>query len=219
MKKIQLSASILSANFAILKDEIVAIEKAGVSSIHFDVMDMHYVPNLTFGEAVLKHVFKATNLPINVHFMVDSPIKYIENYIKSGADSLIFHIDTKDDVADIITMTHRLGCKVGLALNPDQSVDEIIPWLDKLDRVLVMSVYPGFSGQEFIKSSLDKIKSLKKIITSERFKCFLEVDGGIKLSNSQDVIQAGADSLVMGSGLFCQVNYDKAVLDFYKNEK
>ena len=216
---VQLSASILSADFSILGKELLAVEKAGVASIHFDVMDMHYVPNLTFGAVVLKDIANITSLPINVHLMVDHPSKYIEDYVKQGASCLIFHTDTKDNIHELIKLGLELGVEVGVALNPDQPADLIVPYLDKLNRVLVMTVCPGFAGQEFIAANLAKVKFIKSAIIAQKLSCIVEVDGGVKLSNCQEIILAGADSLVMGSGLFANSSYTKVVDEFKRCKK
>jgi ribulose-phosphate 3-epimerase len=219
MMDVQLSASILSADFSILGKELLAVEKAGVASIHFDVMDMHYVPNLTFGAVVLKDIANITSLPINVHLMVDHPKQYIEEYVKQGASCLIFHIDTKDNIHELIKLGLDLGVEVGVALNPGQPADLIVPYLDKLNRVLVMTVCPGFAGQEFIAANLAKVKFVKSKIISQKLSCIVEVDGGVKLSNCQEIILAGADSLVMGSGLFANSSYTKVVDEFKRCKK
>jgi len=206
----EISASILSANKAILGPEVAQMVAAGVDSIHFDVMDMNYVPNLTFGPCILSDLKPFCNkIPINVHLMVNSTNALIPLFAQSGATCIIFHPKTVEDVSATINIIKSNKCQTGIALNPDEDVSSIEPWLDIVDRVLLMSVYPGFAGQDFIPHCINKIDQIK------HKKCIIEVDGGIKLNNCRSVAQAGADSLVIGSGLYnLDDDYKKSLLKF-----
>lgn len=211
MNKVEISASILSANFANLGQELTDVISAGVDSIHYDVMDMHYVKNLTFGPVVLNSVRSIIqDVPVNVHLMVTKPIDFVQAFVDLQVNSLIIHM--QDDFADCCSQIKSMGCQVGVAVNPNDSLIKLEGLLDKVDRILVMTVYPGFAGQGFIDSGLSRIKSISSLIAGSNI--VLEVDGGIKTSNCKAIADAGAKSLVVGSGLFISNDYIQQVKNF-----
>ena len=202
MKKIQISPSILSADFSQLGNEIKRLEDAGADMIHVDVMDGHFVPNLTIGPPVIKALRKYTNLIFDVHLMISPVHKYIEDFAKAGADIITIHPEATNDLNESIKHIKDLKKKVGVSLNPNTEIDLIKKELKNIDLILVMSVYPGFGGQKFIPEVIKKIKSLKKIKDKENYKYDIEVDGGINFTNSKDVVNAGANILVSGTTIF-----------------
>ena len=208
MKKIQISPSILSADFSQLGNEIKRLEEGGADMIHVDVMDGHFVPNLTIGPPVIKSLRKYTKLPFDVHLMIDPVHKYIKNYAESGADIITIHPEATDNIKDSIKHIKEFGKKVGVSLNPDSKIDIIKKNLEEIDLVLIMSVYPGFGGQKFIPEVLTKIKELKNIKSTQNLNFDIEVDGGIDFNNSKLVIEAGANILVSGTTIFKNNNGD-----------
>lgn len=205
MKKTFIAPSILSADFIKLGEEIKLVESLGAEFLHFDVMDGHFVPNISFGVPVLKsisHYHKMTN---DVHIMISDPLKYAEKFIKAGADILTFHYEACENekqVHEVIHLIHELGAKAGLSIKPNTPVEVIEPFLNHLDLVLIMSVEPGFGGQTFIPNALDKISYLRKLIDERKLNCFIEVDGGINAETGKLCKEAGVDVLVAGSYLF-----------------
>ena len=208
MKKIQISPSILSADFSKLREEIKRLEEGGADMIHVDVMDGHFVPNLTIGPPVIKTLRNYTKLPFDVHLMIKPVHKYIKNYADAGADIITIHPETTDNLKDSIKHIKELGKKVGVSLNPETKIDIIKKSLKEIDLVLIMSVHPGFGGQKFIPEILSKIKKLKHIKLKENLKFDIEVDGGIDFNNSKLVIEAGANILVSGTTIFKNNNGD-----------
>ena len=208
MKKIQISPSILSADFSQLGNEIKRLEEGGADMIHVDVMDGHFVPNLTIGPPVIKTLRNYTKLPFDVHLMIKPVHKYIKNYADAGADIITIHPETTDNLKDSIKHIKELGKKVGVSLNPETKIDIIKKSLKEIDLVLIMSVHPGFGGQKFIPEILSKIKKLKHIKLKENLKFDIEVDGGIDFNNSKLVIEAGANILVSGTTIFKNNNGD-----------
>ena len=206
MKKIQISPSILSADFSQLGNEIKRLEQGGADMIHVDVMDGHFVPNLTIGPPVIKTLRNCTNLPFDVHLMINPVHKYIENYAQAGADIITIHPESTKNLKNSINHIKELGKKVGISLNPETKIEVIIKFLKEIDLVLIMSVYPGFGGQKFIPDVLSKIRKLKKIKLKENLKFDIEVDGGIDFNNSKLVIEAGANILVSGTTIFKENN-------------
>ena len=202
MKKIQISPSILSADFSKLGDNIKRLEDSGADMIHVDVMDGHFVPNLTIGPPVIKSLRKYTKLPFDVHLMIDPVHKYIKDYSDAGADIITFHPEATKNIQETIDLIKSLNKKVGISLNPNTEVKVIKEHLDKIYLVLIMSVYPGFGGQKFIPDTITKIRHLKKIKESKNLNFDIEVDGGINFSNSKNVIDAGANILVSGTTIF-----------------
>ena len=208
MKKIQISPSILSADFSQLGNEIKRLEEGGADMIHVDVMDGHFVPNLTIGPPVIKRLRNYTKLPFDVHLMISPVHKYIENYADAGADIITIHPEATDNLINSVNLIKKLNKKVGVSLNPDTKINTIDNVLDKVDLVLIMSVFPGFGGQKFMPKVVEKIKSLKKIKEEKKFNFDIEVDGGINFENSKIVIEAGANILVSGTTIFKENNGD-----------
>ena len=202
MKKIQISPSILSADFSQLGSEIRKLEQGGADLIHVDVMDGHFVPNLTIGPPVIKNLRKYTKLPFDVHLMISPVHDYIENYANAGADIITIHPEATENLKESISLIKRFGKKVGVSLNPKTEIKTLIDEIDNIDLVLVMSVNPGFGGQKFMPEVLDKIRELKKIKDEGQYRFDIEVDGGINFSNSKIVLEAGADILVSGTTVF-----------------
>ena len=208
MKKIQISPSILSADFSQLGNEIKRLEEGGADMIHVDVMDGHFVPNLTIGPSVIKSLRDYTKLPFDVHLMIKPVHKYIKSYAEAGANIITIHPEATDSLKDSIKLIKELGKKVGVSLNPDTKTDIIKEFLSELDLILIMSVHPGFGGQKFIPEVLSKIEELKDIKLKENLKFDIEVDGGIDFNNSKLVVKAGANILVSGTTIFKNNNGD-----------
>ena len=206
MKKIQISPSILSADFSQLGNEIKRLEEGGADMIHVDVMDGHFVPNLTIGPTVIKALRKYTKIPFDVHLMISPVHKYIKDYADAGSDTITFHPEATEEMLKTISHIKKFKKRVGVSLNPNSSLDLLKDNLDKIDLVLIMSVYPGFGGQKFIPEVLDKIKELNKIKQNEKLNFDIEVDGGINFSNCKDIINAGANILVSGTTIFKENN-------------
>ena len=202
MKKILISPSILAGDFSQLGKDIQKFEDAGADMIHVDVMDGHFVPNITIGPPVIKALRKYTDLPFDVHLMISPVHKYIEDFSKAGSDIITIHPEATENVKDSIDLIKSLGKKVGLSLNPDTTIDVIEKYLDQIDLVLVMTVYPGFGGQKFISKVLNKIKNLKNIKDENKFRFDIEVDGGVNFENNKLAIEAGANILVSGTTIF-----------------
>ena len=208
MKKIQISPSILSADFSQLGNEIKRLEEGGADMIHVDVMDGHFVPNLTIGPPVIKSLKKNSSITFDVHLMISPVHKYIEAYSDAGADIITIHPEATDDFKSSIAKIKELNKKVGVSLNPETKVDTITKFLDEIDLVLIMSVNPGFGGQKFMPEVLTKIKDLKKIQEERKLNFDIEIDGGINFENSKDAIKAGANILVSGTTIFKSNNGD-----------
>ena len=219
MKKIQISPSILSADFSQLGNEIKRLEEGGADLIHVDVMDGHFVPNLTIGPPVIKALKKNCSIKFDVHLMISPVHKYIDAYSEAGADIITIHPEATEDLSGSIRKIKELGRKVGVSLNPETKVDVIIDYLDKIDLVLIMSVNPGFGGQKFMPEVLSKIKELKKIQKEKNIDFDIEIDGGINFENSKIAIKAGANILVSGTTIFKSNNGDiKKNIDLLKSQ-
>ena len=206
MKKIQISPSILSADFSKLGEEIKKLEKSGADLIHVDVMDGHFVPNLTIGPPVIKNLRKFTKLPFDVHLMISPVHQYIESYSNAGADIITIHPEATPNLKDTIKPIKSFGKKAGVSLNPKTGIGTLINEIENIDLILVMSVNPGFGGQKFLPEVLDKIKELKKIKDKNHYNYDIEVDGGINFTNSKIVLEAGANILVSGTTIFKENN-------------
>lgn len=197
-----LSPSMLAADFKELGKEIKTIEDNGAKYLHFDVMDGIFVPNISFGMPVLESVRPCTKLVCDVHLMITEPIRYIEEFVKAGADLITFHLEACEDVDATIDKIRGCGCKVGISICPDTPISALEKYVNKVDMVLVMSVHPGFGGQKFIPESLDKIRELKTMLVEKNLSVDIQVDGGIHTSNVEEVIKAGANIIVAGSAVF-----------------
>tara|TARA_B100000953_G_C18014902_1_gene419008 strand:+ start:66 stop:725 length:660 start_codon:yes stop_codon:yes gene_type:complete len=208
MKKIQISPSILSADFSQLGEEIKRLEDGGADLIHVDVMDGHFVPNLTIGPPVIKTLRKFTNIPFDVHLMISPVHKYIKDYAEAGADIITIHPEATENLNDSINLIKKLNKKVGVSLNPDTKISVLDGNLPNVDLILIMSVFPGFGGQKFIPEVIGKIKEIKKIKEENNYNYDIEVDGGINFSNSKNVLNAGANILVSGTTIFKENNGD-----------
>ncbi len=208
MKKIQISPSILSADFSKLGDDIKKLEESGADMIHVDVMDGHFVPNLTIGPPVIKSLRKYTKLPFDVHLMINPVHKYIKDYSDAGADIITFHPEATENQLETIKLIKSLNKKVGISLNPNTEINAAKENLDKVDLILIMSVYPGFGGQKFINEVVNKIRDLDEIRKKNRFNFQIEIDGGINFETSKIAIKAGVDILVSGTTIFKENNGD-----------
>ncbi len=208
MKKIKISPSILSADFSQLGNEIKRLEEGGADLIHVDVMDGHFVPNLTIGPPVINALRKYTKLPFDVHLMISPVHKYIEDYAKAGADIITIHPEATENLQDSINLIRKLNKKVGVSLNPNTEINIIEKQISEIELILVMSVYPGFGGQKFIPDVISKIEALEKIRNEKKLNFDIEVDGGINFSNSKALLKAGANILVSGTTIFKENNGD-----------
>ena len=200
--KVKVSPSILASNFSRLGEEVEHISNAGADYIHVDVMDGHFVPNLTIGPDVVKSIRDKTAVPFDVHLMIDPIEPYIDGFVNAGADIISIHPEANDDTEKCLNKIKSHNVKAGLAINPDTDWEVVKPYMNVLDLILVMSVYPGFGGQKFISSAIDKLKSLRKEIDQSGREIELEVDGGINFENIQSVIDAGANVIVAGTTTF-----------------
>ena len=206
-RKYKLAPSILSADFARLGEEIRRVEEAGADLIHFDVMDGHFVPNLSIGIPVLKSVRAITHLPLDAHLMIEQPERYLEAFAQAGANSVSVHAEVCDDLPAIARRMHALGLHAAVALNPETAPDRVLAAADQFDMILVMSVHPGFGGQGFIPASLDKLRAIRGELDRRGLTIDVEVDGGIKVDNVAAVAAAGANVFVSGSGIFGHPDY------------
>ncbi len=201
MKNI-LSPSILAADFKILGQQIKDVDRAGAQYLHFDVMDGVFVPSISFGLPVLKSIRSASDIIYDVHLMIVDPIRYIKEFVDSGADIITFHLEAAEDPAAVIDEIHKYGKKAGMAIKPGTDVKELLPYLDKVDMILVMTVEPGFGGQKLIPETLEKIKSARELLNDKGLDTDIQVDGGITKDNLNEVLEAGANVIVAGSSIF-----------------
>jgi ribulose-phosphate 3-epimerase len=208
---VKIAPSILSADFAKLGEEIHRVEAAGADLIHFDVMDGHFVPNLSIGIPVLESVRKITKLPLDAHLMIEEPARYLEPFVKAGANSISVHEEVCPDLSAIARQMHDLGIHASVAINPETKVDRVLAAAPHFDMILVMSVHPGFGGQGFIADTLEKVRTVRRELDRLKLATDLEVDGGIKVDNIPAVAEAGANVFVSGSGIFGKSDYAQVI--------
>jgi ribulose-phosphate 3-epimerase len=211
MNGLKIAPSILSADFSRLKDEIQAVQAAGADWLHVDVMDGHFVPNITIGPVVVESIRKVTHIPLDVHLMITDPDKYAPEFIKVGADWLSIHPDTCVNPNRSLQKIRELGVKASIAVNPDIPVENVESYLTEIDMILMMTVFPGFGGQPFIPDVLPKIAQIRRIIDQRKLPVLVEADGGIKVDNIDLVVRAGAEVIVSGSGIFKTPDYAETV--------
>ncbi len=209
--KISIAPSILSADLCHLGAAVAQVEKAGADWLHVDIMDGHFVPNLSFGPALVRSLRKQTDLPLDVHLMVTHPQQFIEPFAQAGADALTVHVESEDDTRQTLRQIRALGVKAGVSIKPDTRPDVLTVLTDEVDLILVMSVYPGFGGQAFLDSAPAQIQAVRRIIQASGKKIWLEVDGGINAQTAPLVIAAGADALVAGNAIFSSADPELAL--------
>lgn len=206
-RRVIIAPSILSADFSRLGDEVRAVEAAGADWMHLDVMDGHFVPNLTIGPGIVKAVDRVTALPLDVHLMIDNPADFIEEFAKAGADYLVVHQEGQPHLHRLVGRIRELGAKAGVALNPSTPLSTLADILPEIDLLLIMSVNPGFGGQSFIPGALAKLRAAREMIDRVNPAVLLEIDGGIKADNAAAVREAGVDAIVSGSGIYGHKDY------------
>jgi ribulose-phosphate 3-epimerase len=211
MQSIKIAPSILSADFSRLKEEIQAVETAGADWLHVDVMDGHFVPNITIGPVVVEWIRKVTTIPVDVHLMITDPDKYAPEFIKAGADWISIHPDTCTNPHATLAKIRELGAKTSVAVNPDVPVKKVEDCFTDIDMLLMMTVFPGFGGQAFIPDVLPKITEARKLIDQRKLSVLIEVDGGIKTANIDRVVKAGGEVIVSGSGIFKTRDYAETI--------
>lgn len=208
---IKIAPSILSADFRNLEEEIKKVESGGADLVHIDVMDGHFVPNITIGPLIVKACKKATSLPLDVHLMIENPDRYIPVFAKAGADIITIHVEASKDLFEDIELIRQNNAKAGVVVNPTTPIGSVYEVLDKIDMVLIMSVNPGFEGQKFMPEALDKVRKLKKEIDTRGLIVDIEIDGGINFETAKEAIKAGANVLVAGSAIFYSDNYKETI--------
>lgn len=208
---IKISPSILSADFVNLERDVKAVAEAGADLVHVDVMDGHFVPNITIGVPVVKSLKKISPIPLDVHLMIEDPLYYAKAFVDAGADILTFHLESESNTLATILMIKDLGCKVGLSIKPKTKAEDIFPYLKDIDMVLVMTVEPGFGGQSFMAEMCPKIKAIKDEIDRQHLNVDIEVDGGINPETAKLVKEAGANILVAGSAIYGKPNYKEQI--------
>ncbi len=219
IKKVKIAPSVLSADFSKMGEEIKRVEEAGADVIHLDVMDGVFVPNITFGIKMVKDIRKVTNLIFDCHLMIVNPEKYIGEFAKAGADYIAIHYEAcKENTENVLNQIKALGVKCGLVINPDTPFESIENLIYLCDMVTVMSVFPGFGGQKFISSVLDKCREIRKVIDQNGYDCELEIDGGISDKNSREAVEAGCSILVAGSAIFGAEDAKRAIEDIRRGE-
>ena len=207
----KIAPSVLSADFARLGEEVAEVERAGADMIHFDVMDGHFVPNLSIGIPVLESLRKVTRLPLDAHLMIENPERYVEVFVKAGANSVSVHAEVCKDIPAMAKRLHDLGARASIGINLETDVQRVLPFAAQLDMILIMSIHPGFGGQEFIPEALEKLRAVRRELDRRALKVDIEIDGGVKLDNIAEVKAAGANVFVSGSGIFGHGDYRKVV--------
>jgi ribulose-phosphate 3-epimerase len=207
----KIAPSILSADFSRLADEVKAVEKAGADVIHVDVMDGHFVPNITIGPLVVQGLKKLTSLPLDVHLMIENPERYLEAFAQAGSDWITIHAEVCPNLKRMIRKVRQLNVRPGIVLKPATPLKTLFPVLEEIDLVLLMSVNPGFGGQSFIPATLKKIERLRKIVDQNGYSMEIEVDGGVKIENIKEVSRAGGDIFVVGTGIFKTKDYEETI--------
>ncbi len=209
--RIAVAPSVLSADFSRLSEEIAEVERAGADLIHLDVMDGHFVPNLTFGPLIVDAIRRLSRLPLDVHLMIESPDRFLERFLESGADIVTIHVEASNDVERDLEFIKQRGKKCGLSLNPDAPIERVKPFLETIDLLLVMSVFPGFGGQTFIEGVLRKIAFARELREKGGFSYAIEIDGGINGETAKSAREAGVDILVTGTAVFKSPDYRRAI--------
>jgi len=209
----KIAPSILSADFACLGEEIHRVEEAGADLIHFDVMDGHFVPNLSIGVPVLESLRKITRLPLDAHLMISEPLRYLRTFVEAGANSISVHAEVCDDLPEIAAQIRELGARASVAINPETPVERVLAVAEHLDMILVMSVHPGFAGQSFIAESLEKLRAVRREVQRRGLKVDVQVDGGVKIDNIRAAAEAGANVFVSGSGIFGHGDYRRIIAE------
>lgn len=211
---IKLSPSILTADFCDLKSELKKIEENGCPYVHIDVMDGQFVPNISIGIPVVKSISAVTDMVLDVHLMIKNPLKYVEDFAKAGADIINFHFESDDNPTEVIDEILKQGKKAGMTLKPATDVKELLPYIDRLSLVLIMSVEPGFGGQSFMEDMMEKVKFLRKYVDENNLDIDIEVDGGVNMKTIETVLDAGANVVVVGSGIYNKDGADKNTRDY-----
>ena len=211
MRKIMIAPSILSADFSRLGEGVNNCQKWGADLVHFDVMDGVFVPNITFGMGMLKAVKHCADIPFDVHLMITKPEKYVEQFIAAGADIVTFHAEASEKVGETLDLIHSLNKRGGLVLNPDRPISDVLPYLDKIDQIIIMGVFAGFGGQKFIPSVLEKVKELKAIIDQKGLDIDLELDGGVTVDNVAEIKASGINMIVAGSAVFRSTDPEQTI--------